>query len=105
MLLALYRCPRAVQAFGSLSREVTSFQGMPAGCSHANALMQLLLHRVVARFCVLYRNIRPRVRMDDASFQWVGDSPRDSGPLLGAVTWFCRKVFRLGPRRPVLLLC
>eukprot|EP00959_Pyramimonas_sp_CCMP1952_P465880 9489060-Pyramimonas_sp.AAC.1 len=34
--------------------------------------------------------------MGDASFQWIGDSPKDSGPLPGAVAWFCRKVFRLG---------
>eukprot|EP00959_Pyramimonas_sp_CCMP1952_P127338 2663285-Pyramimonas_sp.AAC.1 len=58
--------------------------------------MQLLLHRVIARLCALYSNIRPRVLMGDASFQWIGGSPRDSGPLLGAVAWFCQKVFRLG---------
>ena len=96
MLLALYRCPRAVQAFGSRSRDVTSYQGILAGCSHANTLMQLLLHRVVVRLVHLYKDVKPRVLMDDASFQWIGDSPRDSGPLLGAVTWYCRYVFSPG---------
>eukprot|EP00959_Pyramimonas_sp_CCMP1952_P254085 5308202-Pyramimonas_sp.AAC.1 len=57
-------------------------------------LVQLLLQRVVPRLCT--RDVKPRVLMGDCIFQWIGDSLRDSGPLQGAVTWFCRRVFRLG---------
>ena len=96
MVLCSYRCPRVVQAFGSLSAAVSTNQGILAGCSHANTMMHLLLHRVVAKCCTLFPTISPRILMDDASFQWIGSDLKSSGPLLGAVQWFSRKASRLG---------
>eukprot|EP00959_Pyramimonas_sp_CCMP1952_P234904 4908298-Pyramimonas_sp.AAC.1 len=72
VLLSLHRCPRLVQAFGSVSRCVVTHQGILAGCSHANAMMHLLLHRVICKMRRLYLTVQPRILMDDASFQWVG---------------------------------
>ncbi|CAK0910291.1 unnamed protein product [Prorocentrum cordatum] len=43
-LLELYRQPRRLQAFGSVSYEVVSYQRLLAGCTHACALVSVLMH-------------------------------------------------------------
>eukprot|EP00959_Pyramimonas_sp_CCMP1952_P299535 6264953-Pyramimonas_sp.AAC.1 len=60
MVLASYRCPRVIQAFGSVSRQVVTNQGILAGCSHANSTMHVLLHRVTVKMRTLYPAARPR---------------------------------------------
>ena len=96
MVISSYRCPRLVQAFGSLSRSVVSYQGILAGCGHANTMMHLLLHRIIVRFSRFYPTITPRVLMDDASFQWVSKRIDLADILLAAVRWFSHQVFKLG---------
>eukprot|EP00959_Pyramimonas_sp_CCMP1952_P288273 6027898-Pyramimonas_sp.AAC.1 len=38
LVLANYQCPRVVRAWGSLSYEYVSFQGILAGCIHATTM-------------------------------------------------------------------
>eukprot|EP00959_Pyramimonas_sp_CCMP1952_P031444 659425-Pyramimonas_sp.AAC.1 len=91
MLLSLHRCPRLVQAFGSASRCAVAHQGILAGCSHANAMMHMLLHRVVSKMCRLYVTAQPRILMDDSSFQWVGRRLCECDVLLAAARWHCHQ--------------
>eukprot|EP00959_Pyramimonas_sp_CCMP1952_P286382 5988246-Pyramimonas_sp.AAC.1 len=80
MVLCSHRCPRVVQAFGSLRKSAVTNQGLMAGRGHANTMMHLLLHRVVARCCEWFYPVIPRSLMDDASFQWIGRDLKQSGP-------------------------
>ncbi|CAK0818307.1 unnamed protein product, partial [Prorocentrum cordatum] len=47
MLLELYRQPRRLCAFGSISYDVVAWHGVLAGCAHACAMVSLLLHRLL----------------------------------------------------------
>eukprot|EP00959_Pyramimonas_sp_CCMP1952_P044498 929874-Pyramimonas_sp.AAC.1 len=70
-VLASYRCPNVIQAFGSVSRQVVTNQGFLAGCSHAITMMHVLIHRVIVKMRTLCPTVWPRVLMGDSSFQWV----------------------------------
>eukprot|EP00959_Pyramimonas_sp_CCMP1952_P368091 7710670-Pyramimonas_sp.AAC.1 len=45
MLVDLYRQPRRLRAFGSLSLQFCSHQGILAGCNHATGMLFLLTLR------------------------------------------------------------
>ena len=54
MLVSSYQQPRRIRGLGSLSRSYRSYQGTLAGCSHANSMMRVLLHRVITKMRWIY---------------------------------------------------
>ena len=65
LLLELYRQPRRLSAFGSVSYEVTAYQGVLAGCSHACALVSVLLYRLLDH--IRSFGVIPRALVDDVT--------------------------------------
>eukprot|EP00974_Lingulodinium_polyedra_P013969 1353465-Lingulodinium_polyedra.AAC.1 len=47
LCLQIYAMPRVLEAFGSVSKEYSSGQGIIVGCTHAVALLKMLMWRVV----------------------------------------------------------
>ncbi|CAK0882632.1 unnamed protein product [Prorocentrum cordatum] len=65
VLLELYRQPRGLCAFGSISCDVVAWQGVLAGCTRACAMVSLLLHRLLQRIRCL--GVVPRALIDDVT--------------------------------------
>ncbi|CAK0837814.1 unnamed protein product [Prorocentrum cordatum] len=86
MLIELYRQPRRLQAFGSVSYAVVSHQGVLAGCTHACAMVTLLMFRLLEQ--VRDAGVTPRALIDDVTLQWRGRRLSQLGVLWAATTRF-----------------
>ncbi|CAK0903414.1 unnamed protein product, partial [Prorocentrum cordatum] len=94
LLVELYRQLRRLQAFGSVSYEVVSYQVALAGCTHACALVSVLMHRVLGRARCM--GVTPRALVDDVALQWVRTAGSNVGVLWAAVTRFRVEAKQLG---------
>eukprot|EP00974_Lingulodinium_polyedra_P124952 11192645-Lingulodinium_polyedra.AAC.1 len=74
MALLVYGQPRVIQGVGSLSYARCPRQGIIVGFSHAVSLLKAFLWRSLTRIARACEAIGPRVVVDDASMQWLGDN-------------------------------
>ncbi|CAK0847000.1 unnamed protein product, partial [Prorocentrum cordatum] len=94
MLLELYRQPRRLCAFGSISHDVVAWQGALAGCTHACAMVSLLLHRLLQRIRGL--GVVPKALIDDVALRMADFGAPALDKLWAAVTRFREGARELG---------
>eukprot|EP00959_Pyramimonas_sp_CCMP1952_P322165 6741452-Pyramimonas_sp.AAC.1 len=85
MLVDVYRQPRRLRCYGSISRQCCSRQGISADCSHATGMLVLLTLRALKGISSISPCISPRALVDDVSIQLLTDSLKEL-PLLEQAT-------------------
>ncbi|CAK0876423.1 unnamed protein product, partial [Prorocentrum cordatum] len=89
MLLASYRQPRSVAAFGAVSTSVVAWQGNIAGLGRASSLLLLLLTlRALQRARAIAPTVTPRGLVDDVTLDWQGPEDESGGELAKALGHF-----------------
>ncbi|CAK0847943.1 unnamed protein product [Prorocentrum cordatum] len=75
LVLSSYQAPKVIKAYGSAIEQYRSCQHIWVGCSHACAIVHLLLWRVFLRMRTNCEEVMLRDLMDDASSQRAGPDP------------------------------